>query len=179
MELNYDWRGFQTVFHPSRKAFAEDQEDAPILLVQEEDTILWAYCEGEDFSDWIGGSFSKMTTEFSSRKLVGLPHHKIDTWMSHALEKPHFYDQIESIRDSARTEVKSVVQRHFLLEVFGGWWDKVLPKTYGIFIRTEGKCTQDFFMVMRKGKIEFFHEPDLSLLDSSRRKVAADVVHYL
>lgn len=179
MELNYDWRRFQAVFHPARKPLPEDLDESPIVLVCEEDTVLWAYCEGEDFSEWKGESFKKMAAELAHRKLVSLPQEKIEHWVQEALHKPHFYDQVESIRDSARIEIKSMVQRHFLLDGLVGWWERVLPKTYGIFIRTEGKRTQDFFMLLRKGRVEIFHEPDLSFLDSDRRKNPDDVVKYL
>lgn len=82
--------------------------------------------------------------------------------------------------------------RHFLLEALQSWWVKVMPSAFGVFIRLENRpdrsgdlgaskstIDRELFLIVRRGKIDLFCEPDLSALGNDRIKQSSDVVKYL
>lgn len=70
-------------------------------------------------------------------------------------------------------------KRHFLLSALQTWWSKVLPASYGIFIRIEGHPEQELLLVVRRNSFAGFHEPDLNTLGADKRKQSHEVVKYL
>lgn len=212
MELTYDWRCFQALFDPRRRAPVAngDEPASPVHLVVEDNVIVSVQAEGEDFSDWIGATYQDMASEVTHRELILFDRQNVDRWISEALALPHYYDQLEHLRAKAMPQVvsrsrfkrgpKSLVlkqgqqtafNRHFVLEAIAGrngWWAKVLPSSYGIFIRLEGRATengvpsvpvQDLLVVVRRGRIDSFCEPELTAIGKERAARPADVVKYL
>jgi hypothetical protein len=80
---------------------------------------------------------------------------------------------------------------HFLLSGLQSWWAKVLPSAYGFFIRLEPAVSgspnlpmtpsegSEVFVLVRRGRLELFHSPDLSGLGGGRARQPAVVVKYL
>jgi hypothetical protein len=185
MELNYDWRCFQNLFQPRRAKAALGVEcDGPIFVAIDKDTIVSAYAESEDLSDWIGAGVTEIKTGMPNREIVTLDREKLDLWFSQGLELPHLYEQVEHYRSQAspkKAGLKLINRKHFLLDAIESWWGKVLPSAYGIYIRFEGtpESSQEFFFLIRRGKLELFHEPDLSAIGPERKKVHSQAVKYL
>lgn len=193
MELNFDWRGFQSTFYPRRRpqVAASAEATSPVYLVVEGDTIISAFGENEDFSEWQGAPCKEMAAEVQHRDLVIYERKDVDRWIQESLSQPHFYEQVHFLRATSNPKVMSkssvikskpqlLVQQNFFLEALLGWWAKILPSSYGVFIRLEGESdTQDFFVLIRRGRIECFHEPDLSSMGPERRKQPDSVVKYL
>lgn len=193
MELNHDWRGFQSIFQPRRKSTpgvaADSQGAGSMLYLIVDGTRVVAACgaEGEDASSWIGQNVTQVAAQFPHRELVLFTRKEVDQWMSGCVALPHFYEQTEYLRArsvpeaiSAQgrvTKVRPIARRHFLLEAVQGWWSKVLPSAYGVFIRLEG--SQEIFILVRRGRLELFHSPDLSVLSSEKLKQPGSVVKYL
>lgn len=88
--------------------------------------------------------------------------------------------------------VELPVVRHFVLEALQGWWTKVMPSAFGLLIRLEkpseggagtafgrSEADRELFLIIRRGKIDHFCEPDLSVLGNIRVKQPGDVVKYL
>lgn len=203
MELNYDWQSFQAMFYPKRRSSTPSSADivGPAYLVTEGETIVGAFAESEDLSDWMGAAYADMAAEMPHRELLIFERSQLDGWLEESMKLPHLHEQVEFLRKRAAVGAvstrarpskkgrKSDIQRrhghahlghpHFLLEAMQGWWGKVLPSAYGVLIRTEGPRETDLFVVIRRGRIDSFHEPDLSSMGKDRRKVPADVVKYL
>ena len=68
MELTYDWQSFQGMFYPKRRSALRLRRDVPLsgselaspaYLVTEGDTVVAAFAEGEDLSDWIGAAYAR------------------------------------------------------------------------------------------------------------------------
>jgi hypothetical protein len=198
MEMNYDWRGFQSVFSPRIKALPAPaaQPTGPIYVVHDGESVLCASARGESVGDWVGMSFADFRTEFSHREIVSFEREQVDTWVNSSLGLPHYYDQAEYLLKNseplliAKGQAKKISRsktgpisfspsKHFLLEAIHGWWAKVLPSSYGIFLRLEGERPQEFLVIVRRGRIDGFCEPDLASIGAERRKQPADVVKYL
>ncbi len=195
MELAYDWRRFHSLFYPKRKSGGQTAavRSGPVYLVVDGETILSAFSESEDLSEWIGLSFQEISSTIAHRELVLFDRSKVDQWVHGSLSHPHFYEQVEDMRQKIRPQMlshgkikdvsmESLIRRHFLLDAIKGWWSKIFPTNYGIFIRltqTENKAPQEFFLVIRRGKVESFRTPDLSSLDVERRTQAAALTKYL
>lgn len=84
------------------------------------------------------------------------------------------------------------IHQHFLLEALQGGWLNFMPSVFGLFIRLEkpvessgvvavGKpqIDREIFLIIRRGKIDHFCEPDLSALGTDRLNQSTDVVKYL
>jgi len=193
VELSYDWRSFHSMFYPKRRSISRSAPgpSASIYAVVEGETVLSVFAENEDLSEWIGSTYGDLSKEMAHREIVMFKRDEVDQWLTNSLSLPHFYDQIENIRRQAKSEIVSkkgtrkaaatdlAVTQHFLLEAIQSWWGKVLPSAYGVFIRVEGHPGQDFFMVVRRGRVDSFHEPDLSSMGPDRCRQSADVVKYL
>jgi hypothetical protein len=195
MELNHDWRGFQSVFHPRRRNATRGASDfadssSMVFLVVDGTTVVSANgAEGEDTRSWTGLNVQDVAAQIPHRELVLFTRKEVDQWMSGCLQLPHFYDQMEFLRNQSVPEaissqgkvkkVRPVARRHFLLEAIRGWWSKILPTAYGIFIRLEGGSSREIFLLVRRGHLELFHIPDLTFLGSERVKKPQAVVQYL
>lgn len=201
MELTYDWRCFQSMFYPKRRAPGVRAQECstPVYLVVDEGKIMAAYGEGDDFSSWIGSSYQDMAAEVTHRELILFDRKNVDQWLSQSLTLPHFYDQVEYLREQANPQtvkrsrfkfgpralvlkeaLEVPVNRHFVLDAIRSWWGKVLPSSYGIFFRLEGDHQQQNLMIIiRRGRVDSFIEPDFHSMGKDRSKIPADVVKYL
>lgn len=195
MELTYDWRGFQATFSPKRRLTLQEagEPTGPVYLIAEQDAVITAFANSEDLSDWVGAKVADVAVEFNHRELVVFERAEVDALMGEAAGLAHSYEQADFLLSNATATLYSkgharkaqkgklgsalpAVPRHFLLEALlgSGWWSKVLPSAYGIFIRLEGGTVspKDFFVVVRRGRLDTFCEPDFS-------SQPADPVKYL
>lgn len=200
MELSHDWVGFQSLFQPHRRQSTTGASGGgPIYLVVDGDVIITAYAEQEDLSDWIGGSHRELVAQHRHRPIAAFDREQADRLGQEALRAgtpqgpdaplghAQFYDQVEMLRsksalvspDGAAGGRKPEPIQHFLFEAIHGWWAKVLPASYGIYLRIEGRPERHFLLVVRRGSFEAFHEPDLTSIGPDRRRQPADVVKYL
>ena len=183
MELSYDWRTFQTMFYPRRRPnIAQGSVPAgAINVVIDQDTVVVAFGEYEDLSEWIGASFKEMSAQMTNRQLIAFQRSDVDSWISEAAGLPHFFDQVELLRTKAAGTAGSGLKfpRHFLIEALCGWWNRLLPSCYGLFVRVEGQPDQDIILLVRRGAFDGFHRPDLVPLGPERGKQASEIVKYL
>lgn len=212
MELTYDWHGFQAIFHPYRRKDNRQAEASlsppPVFVVTDGDIVLAANLGGEDPSPWLGQTLQRLTTDLPGREFVLFERHAVDAWVQGALAFPHFHDQSEYLRENAEPRllnVKGVIramrkgalsdltQQHFLIEAIHGWWKKVMPSSYGVYIRLESPRNREslpaqrsqvlpvkeIFLLVRRGRIELFHSPDLSAMGVERQRQPEAVVRYL
>jgi hypothetical protein len=157
MELTYDWRSFQSVFYPQKRTMnihLETQDSGVIFAVVENGTVISAYDENEDLSDFIGVGVETLKVSHPHRKVVQLDRENVDNWIQAAVAKPHLYEQIDYFRKSAAPQLENKVrnslerkactaEKHFLLDSLMGAWGKVLPSAFGVFIRLE-KAPRDY-----------------------------------
>jgi hypothetical protein len=145
MELTYDWRSFQSVFYPQKRTMnihLETQDSGVIFAVVENGTVISAYDENEDLSDFIGVGVETLKVSHPHRKVVSLERENVDQWIQSAVAKPHLYEQIDFFRKSAAPQLESKVrnslerkactaEKHFLLNGLMGAWSKVFPSAFG------------------------------------------------
>lgn len=187
MELTHDWRGFQVLFYPQRRAsaFRANASSGPVYLVVDGDSVVSAFADHEDLSDWVGASYQDMRREHKHRDLIAFDREQVDQWQDQALSKRSFYDQVEFLRSTVKPRAEEgksqelQFRRHFLVDALLGWWSKMLPSAYGVFIRVEGQPEQNFILLYRNKTFEAFHEPDLSTLAPDRRRSPEAVTKYL
>ena len=173
----------------------------PVYLVVEGDVIVGAFAECEDLSDWIGAQYQDMAADMPHREVLLFERAKFEEWLAQGMALAHVHEQLDLLRTRAASGVIStrakpskkgkrgdirlkqghahLGNQHFLLEAMQSWWGKVLPSAYGVFIRLEGQKEQDLFILLRRGRLAAFHEPDLTSMGRDRRKIPADVVKYL
>jgi len=174
MELVYDWRGFRRLFPQSEAKTTS--ENTPISLVVNQGTIIAAKSGSHDLKKLVGRSVDVVAAEYGSRKISIYDASQVESWVNEASDLPHFYEQTHFLK----VESEQFEQKHFLLDSVEGWWAKVLPSSYGIFLRIEGKDSeQDLFLVVRKARVESFHKPDFSWMGPDKNRDAAHVVKFL
>ncbi|MGK5090229.1 hypothetical protein WDW86_21990 [Bdellovibrionota bacterium FG-2] len=207
MELKHDWQSFQLLFYSARRNLASEtlakNAMGPIRVVTSGvggpggETVVSAYADGEEFSEWIGASCIELATAFPHREVYAYDHRVIEGWLQESVGVTHFYGQNEFLLSKAGTlqifkaprgnkppkgEAVNLVQTgktHFLLEALQGGWARVFPSSYGVFVRLEGEVLEDFIVTVRRGKIEGFQRPDLSSMGRERSRQPAEVVRYL
>jgi hypothetical protein len=186
MELTHDWKNFRNLFYSQRRVSggAERGPTGPAYLVTEQDQVVAVFDDFEDLSEWIGAPLKSMQARMPHRQLVAFDRSQVDRWIQGATALPHFYDQVEYLKEHAKPASGGPLafRRHFLLEALHGWWSKILPSAYGIYIRVEGESArleQEFLLVVRRGNFEGFIRPDIHALSPDRRSQPDAVVRYL
>jgi hypothetical protein len=200
MELTYDWKNFQKIFYPAQAASVtkETARTSALYCVIQNETVVSALGQGEDLTEWYGSTVGEFKDHFSNREVIGFDQKLLETKLAAASLKAHYLDQLQFLKSEIKpkglTDFKMRVQTgmvfkpHFLLTAIESWWSAVLPSSYGVFIRLQGDSSEgsqnvDFFLMVRRGVLEFFHEPDLSILGSERgserAKIPSEVVKYL
>ncbi len=201
MELKHDWQAFQLLFYPARRNLASEilakNTMGPIHVVSQGETVVSAYADGEEFSEWIGASCSDLATAFPHREVYAHDRKAVEGWLQESMGLSHFYEQNELLLSKASTpqvfkasrgnkppkvEASHLVQTgktHFFLEVMKGGWTRIFPGSYGVFVRLEGEIFEDFIVTVRRGKIESFQKPDLSSMGPERSRQPTEVVRYL
>lgn len=178
MELTYDWRSFQQIFYPHRKqsAVQVDEVTSPIFVLKSGDSMIEVFTEQEDLSEWVGKSVSEVAIPIKNREIIVLDIKSVNLWVEEALSFPHFYDQVEFLRGKISNLPG---HRHFLLEAIRSSWSKVFPSSYGIFIRVAGQTQQDLLLLIKRGALDGFLEPDLASLGRERQTDPEAIVKYL
>ena len=211
MELSQDWRKLQSTFFPSsfpmKGPVGVSAGTGTLYCVHDEDVLIQAFAEGEDLSDWIGASMSEVRSQFPNRVIVEWDRKNLEASLLSSVGEPHLDAQIcqwrQGVREQAGLSLDGelrgvarsrkdfdlldrhlVTHRHFLLDALkDSWWTRVLPSSFGIFLRFEGsvdsRSLKDFLLVYRKGKLEQFGVPDLNFMGADRRREAAEVAKYL
>lgn len=183
MELMHDWKGFQSVFNSRAKSHltSENLIEGPIYLITEGDKIISASSEGEDLTSWVGTSCEEKIRQKNHREFFCFERKQVDQWIHESVVRPHLYDQIELLRTKAinNQNKKLLFNKHFLLDALQGWWGKILPSSYGIYLQLSDQTTGNFLIVIQHGSLTGYHEPDLSSLSPERKKDSAEVVRYL
>lgn len=181
MELTYDWKSFQSLFYVKKRLSPPAQQEpkkTPLYLIEDQNVIICAFAEGEDFSDWVGATCEELKAEYSHRELVFFKREQVDQWMVSAGEMVHFYDQIQYLRNESKIQ-ENVIHQHFLLNAIQSWWQKLFPSTYGIYIRLDNNPATSIFLVIQRGRVDSFHIPDLSGALVERKRAPVDLVKYL
>ncbi|MEO5970504.1 MAG: hypothetical protein ABIQ95_11305 [Bdellovibrionia bacterium] len=187
MELNYDWRNFQSFFFV-RKDKPQLEISGTINLIIDQKTVVSAFSDGEELSEWFGSPYDDVLKAFPHREVIIYDQKKVDNWMVDATHLPHAYDQIQFLRTHAKPQfitgnrVKkdlSPSSNHFLLKAIQSWWQKLLPSSYGIFIRLDGVHGRSILIVIKRGRLDSFQVPDLSGMIPERRKHPTDVSRHL
>lgn len=213
MELNQDWRRLQATFFssafPAKSAVAPHAGSATIYCLHEHGVVMMLFSEGEDLSDWAGASLDEIRSQFPNRIVLEMDRKTVDSSLLASIAEPHLEAQIQCWRNDAQASVAVsaeakprgvaaskrdreflsqhlVAQKHFLLEVLrDSWWSRVLPSSFGVFLRFEtandslSKPSKDFLLIYRKGRLEQFGVPDLGFMGADRRKDPAEVSKYL
>ncbi len=190
MELNYDWKSFQSFFYPKKRISPnESNSTGPIYLVVEERIVVSAFSEGDDLSDWIGATRDEVTAEHLQRDLIFYDRDKVDQCMNSAIGLPHYFDQTQLIREESKPHFvgrarlknhEAWVKKNFLLQTIQGWWQKIFPSRYGLYIHLAGEHqTSQLLLVIQRGKVNSFHVPDLSSMIRERREHPSDVIKHL
>lgn len=187
MELVYDWKGFHSLFNAKKKAAASESPD-PVFVVLEGKTVISAYCETEDLSDWVGAPYEEVLKGFAHREKVVFDRRKVEEWMGDAMSSPHFPEEIQCLREQAQSQIMELerhrnmpfhLQGNFLLQATQSWWHKLIPSTYGLYLRLdEGKGPSLLIIIQRKKLISFF-VPDLGSLQKEKQKNLPAIVRFL
>jgi hypothetical protein len=198
MELNHDWNSFNSVFYAKRKGLSRQggETSSPIYFVVEEEKsekpakahdhhfgdhskILAAFSGSEDLREILGKTLADAFERYPHRRRIVFGDQEVSQWVDQSVQLPHFHDQMVFFRKQAKSPKRMVADDHFLLEALQGWWAKILPSSYGFFIRIEGQAPRDLLVVVRRGRIDSFYTPDLSSMGADRMRKPEEVVRHL
>ncbi|MEK6707060.1 MAG: hypothetical protein AABZ06_14880 [Bdellovibrionota bacterium] len=166
MDLVYDWKAFTSVFG-IRGSVPRRQDSGHVLVVADNGKVVAAYAESEDLTSWTGSRCEKMAAEMPHRKLVVLEKKSVDGLLEGALSHPHYHGQFEILAKNAAAltgagasirEFCTFSQKHFLLTAMSGWWTRILPSYYGIFVSLG--ASRQVLLTVRKGQVESFLNPE-------------------
>lgn len=202
MEVLHDWTKYQNVFYPHhrKKAFLGGQGlKARMGVIIRGDVIIRAYSGQEDLQQWSGAQLSDFCKHFAHYEIHAFDVAKVDENLTKVAEKDHFVAQeqlldnetegtllsfdessecIERTTLSAR-ELSNKSFQNFLVQGVTGWWKKLLPQSYGIYLKMEGARHQDFFLLVRDGGVERYFVPDFTGLGGVEHRIPGELVRSL
>jgi hypothetical protein len=188
MELICDWKNFQHLFFTKKRQTPPSDAPSVVFLILKGKVIVHGYAENEDLNSWIGATVDEILLAMPEREIVQLEKEKVDQWVGQAGELGHFYEQMLFFRTMAKPYTAKLkrskfdetwVHGHFLLEAVQTWWCKMFPAQYGIYIQLDGFEGPSLLMIIKRGKIDSFHVPDLSSLAAERKKQNQAIIKYL
>ena len=114
--------------------------------------------------DCIGQPADDLVKKLTHRQLIIFERNDIDQWLAGAGKLPHFYDQAQFLRSKAKTRASLKdfkVHSHFLLASIHGWWRRLLPLNYGVYLKLEGVVgssqPSELMMIVRRGRVDGFY----------------------
>ncbi|NDD90710.1 hypothetical protein EBZ37_01305 [bacterium] len=168
MELNQDWRKFQSVFFPFsnhlKKASGVAVRSETVYCLHDQGVVTALFAEGEDLSDWMGASLEEVRSQFTDRVVLEFERKALESSLLSSVAQPHLEAQISQWREEisagivASTQGKSallspnrkdqefldrhlILKKNFLLEALNhSWWSRALPSAFGIFLRFEASA---------------------------------------
>lgn len=217
MELAQDWRLYQKLTRSRKKRMARlavGEADAsgssPVTVVISsgaQPKVVTVFSQGRQFEDWGGRAFEEFRSHFGEVKsLCVLTESELRDSFGVASGAHGLFEQRRSLRASLEkkaahrkgaaplpgVEDNTVGQSgHFLIEALGGWWRKVLPNRYALWIRlaaVEGGATgvagaralpQDQVLFFKEGEVVGCCTPDLTSLGGERIWKDAAVIRHL
>lgn len=198
MELSCNWQAFQGFFQPDaeRRRSLARVRGAPslsgrVFIVKDGERALSVFSDcpalSRECQKWAGRSITEIEAAFPGRELAIFESAQVDQWLSEATPGSHVLEQYALFRDRASNSAGGLeFPRHFLLEGLETWWNRVLPSTYGILIRISAEANaqgrgrdRSLLVIVRRGKIEAYDEPDLSSLGPERARNTAEVVRHV
>lgn len=190
MELTYDWKSFQSIFYSKKRLFqTSDTSRGPLYVITQGTIIISIFSDGEDMSDWVGATCDELKAAMPQRDCILFTQEQVDQWMSSSVDETHYYDQIQFLRNQARPQLtikgknkklpEILGQKHFLLTAIQGWWSKILPTHYGIYIRLDGNPKSSLFLTVQRGRVASFEIPDLSGMVKERSRLPGDISKFL
>lgn len=201
MELSYDWKTFNYFFGSSKASEVPSAGNdlGPLVVLKDGNRIVSVLARGEDWSAWVGRSVKAFLEKQEKRETLVLELKQMQQWMENCGEQGHFHDQKELLKSQAlvhfqsgkelnelrrknrRQIIRSLVKKNFLLQATTqSWWTRLLPSTYGVFMRLDAKDgAREIFLIFRRKSLEVFHEADLTSLGSERIQKPSEVIRYL
>ena len=154
-----------------------------------------------DWEDWLGAPISEIVRferEMDHQRFGRVFLVKKSDWekmLVEVLDEPHLFAQEALFRDrlpiyeassghpiDSRTR-KRIIQthdEHFILKAIQGWWSRILPSAFGIYIRmTKKNSNKEILLIVRRGEIDEFHVPEYDSLSPERRDDPQHVIRYL
>ncbi len=200
--MEFDWCSYEDTFFPFQRSSALGKKEilSSIYLIEDNGVICSAYTDGEDLREWIGSSLEDACSSLEHRDLFIFDLATIDGVLGALPEAPHFLEQTRILQEAINPEAvqrrkgkftgKKAIQvyrdltmyrhsGHFLIDAITGWWKKILPSTYGLYIRIEGHLDRELVLIVRGGNIRDFHTPDFSNLSHDQSRQPEKRVEYL
>ncbi|MBN22317.1 MAG: hypothetical protein CL678_13630 [Bdellovibrionaceae bacterium] len=202
MELTYDWKAFQNAFHLDYKNKGTlNAVPAPIYFVAEDGIIQEFFCENEDFSEWLGRTCDEVSAHFKNREIIVFDRNEVDQWMKDSIPQNHYHAQMNYLKEQALPSVVTpspflpgskrskksrhelvhqLSKTHFLLEALHSWWNRILPSSFGIWIRIlDQDQYQDLLVVIRRGQVQSYMKPSLLGLGPGKEHHFDQIAQYL
>lgn len=198
MELNYDWKEFQSLFYPPKKISQRTPATpvSPVFLIKNGDVIVSAFSENENLLDWVGASYKETGARNKHREFLVFEKKEVQTWFDEVVSVSHFYEQVELFRKKSQEKsqekygeksqknspknsqdkfsISNHFSNHFLLDGIQSWWNKIFPSTFGILIKMTGMSThtpKGFFLTIQSDSVKGFEISESSLTFSESVKI--------
>jgi len=183
MKLGQDWLAFQKTMHPKKKS-RMPAVSPYVVVAQVKDHAVKILSDIETLSTEGHTRMSDLIPRIPvNKKLVAIETQALRAAVLKSLDHSNIYHQLESIRGTLPATYGEIpaFQPHFLVQALTeGFWSKVLPSQFGIYIRLEDSHNpQSLLILLKRGKVDQFDDPDLSSLSAERREVPVEVVKYL
>jgi hypothetical protein len=217
VDLAQDWRLYQKLTRSKKKRLARlagveagGPESGPVTVVISTGVaprVVTVFAGGRNFEDWGGRSYEEFRVHLGEVKsLCVLSESDLRDSFGVAAAAAGLFEQRRSLREALEKkaahrkgnamlpgmEDSSTGQSgHFLIEALGGWWRKVFPNRYALWLRVSSVARgapgaggarampQDHLLFFKDGKIVGCGTPDLTSLGTERIWKDESVIRHL
>jgi|GEM_PF-2827496 len=218
MELAQDWRLYQKLTRSRKDRSAKGGSEMSALEPRsgkhtvvissgESPRVVAILSAGRGFEDWVGRPFEELRLHIGENQApCVLTESEIRESLRSAAPSAGLFEQRRSLRSAleeisigrkgnaplpGRDRLGAGKTGHFLMEALAGWWRKVLPDSYALWIRIEEDskgvtqaagvkpAPQDHLLFFKKGELVGCGAPDLTSLGTERIWKDEAVVRHL
>lgn len=188
MELGQDWISMQKTLFPRKKG-KNPESSSHVIAIHEAGKTIRVISDVDDLSTTNGSKISDIEPRVPGHQaLCAIEASALDQAIQSSIDEKGVYHQLRALREKLQpTHGEIPADRdNFLIEaIMKGWWGKVLPSHFGIYLQFEGTKNDgstmpgSLLILFKRGKVDQFDDPDLSSLSHERREDSLEVVKYL
>jgi len=185
MDLGQDWDALNRTLYPRKKSKGSSESEF-VFLAHHADRVLRVVGDRDELLYSTGTPLAEAVNAIGTdRHAVAIDIAEMDRAISQALKTDGaIYEQVMGLREELRPSRGKLPElgEHFIFAGIRSWWGKLLPSSFGVYLRLEGSDAVDtstILLVFRKGELQEFDEPDLSAISHERRNDLAEVVKVL
>jgi len=191
MELEFNWKVFQSCFYPQANKKQSPtllNESSPVFCIVNGRRVIGFLADGENIKEIIGLDIKEVVSSLKRKEIYFLKkelmeeffdkqrlnisfgstaHEAFSLLKEEIIKSKKIFkldNELGTLVDAEEALFKDLRREHFLLLFFKSIWAKLLPRRFGFLLQLRGGQQKELFIVINHGKVEQCLIPQFSNL---------------